>query len=80
MPNHVFNKSVKEGEIIRCHALHIPFGHIAREGLPMGMHKFVRVAIEHQPRSTSRDPAYHPLHHRQAEYPERSHVDGKQER
>ena len=43
------------------------------------MHEFVGVAIEYQPRGTSRDPADHPFHHRQTERPERRHVDGEQE-
>ena len=46
---HVFDKSVKDGEVLRCHALHIPFGHVAWEGLLMGMDEFVRMTIEHQP-------------------------------
>jgi len=75
----MLDKYLKEGKVLWFHTLHIPFGHIARERLPMRMHELERMAIEHQPRRTPGDPTNHPLHYRKAEHAQRGHVDGEQE-
>src|ERR1700686_5380007 len=77
--HHMFDKCVKQEEVLRAQALRIPFRHVTREGLPMRMHEFVGMAIEYQPRRPLGDLADYPLHYRQAEHPKRAHVGWKEE-